>query len=355
MTDLFVKIKIQQEQNLPFVIFCKPNSDKIVGLFQRNDHLYFLENFEEKGFVFAPFDATDFSFIPLEHSDVFVENVNIKKKDFFISTVNADSTDKEAKDDFESLVAKGIQAIKGNEFQKVVLSRVEEVPITKFDVEVTFKRLITSYPTAFNYCFFHPKIGTWLGATPEQLLQTNGNALKTVALAGTQLHVENQEVVWKEKEKHEQQLVTDFIINGLEGLVKEVTVSSPYSVKAGNLWHIKTDISATAKNKNVLSKIIKSLHPTSAVCGLPKEEAKRFILKQENYDRQFYSGFLGEINIDLLTFKMQKTDLFVNLRCMKIEGKMANLYIGCGITQDSIPENEYVETVNKSMTMKKIL
>ena len=87
MTDLFIKVKTQQEQNLPFVIFCKPNSDKIVGLFQRNDHLYFLENFEEKGFVFAPFDANDFPFLPLEYSDVFVENVN--SKDFFVSNVSS--------------------------------------------------------------------------------------------------------------------------------------------------------------------------------------------------------------------------------------------------------------------------
>lgn len=353
MTDLFIKVKTQQEQNLPFVIFCKPNSDKIVGLFQRNDHLYFLENFEEKGFVFAPFDANDFPFLPLEYSDVFVENVN--SKDFFVSNVSSVSENLEEKNDFENLVAKGIQAIKNNQFQKVVLSRKEKISVTDFDVEVTFKRLVTNYPTAFKYCFFHPKIGTWLGATPEQLLQTDGNLLKTVALAGTQLNVENQEVIWQEKEKYEQQLVTDFIVGSLEDLVKEITISSPYSVKAGNIWHIKTDISATAKNKNAFQKIIKSLHPTSAVCGLPKEVAKEFILEHENYEREYYAGFLGEMNIDLLTFKLQKTDLFVNLRCMKIEDKIANLYIGCGITEDSIPENEYIETVNKSMTMKKVI
>ena len=59
MTDLFIKVKIQQEQKLPYVLFCKPNSDRIVGVFQKNDHLYFLESFEEKGFVFAPFDADE--------------------------------------------------------------------------------------------------------------------------------------------------------------------------------------------------------------------------------------------------------------------------------------------------------
>lgn len=353
MTDLFIKVKTQQEQNLPFVIFCKPNSDKILGLFQKNDHLYFLENFEEKGFVFTPFDASDFPIIPLEYSDVYVEKVN--ENVFFVSNDNSVSSNSEAKNDFENLVEKGVQAIKNNKFQKVVLSRKEEISVTDFDVEVTFKRLLSNYPTAFKYCFFHPKIGTWLGATPEQLLQTNGNELKTVALAGTQLHVDNKEVIWQEKEKNEQQLVTDFIVESLEDLVKEITISSPYSVKAGNIWHIKTDISATAKNKNAFQKIIKSLHPTSAVCGLPKQEAKVFILENENYEREFYAGFLGEMNIDLLTFKLQKTDLFVNLRCMKIEDKIASLYIGCGITEDSIPENEYIETVNKSMTMKKVL
>jgi isochorismate synthase len=75
----------------------------------------------------------------------------------------------------------------------------------------------------------------------------------------------------------------------------------------------------------------------------------------EEYDREYYSGFLGEFNIDLKTFKTQKSDLFVNLRCMKIDEKMVHLYIGCGVTADSIPENEYIETVNKSMTIKKIL
>ena len=97
------------------------------------------------------------------------------------------------------------------------------------------------------------------------------------------------------------------------------------------------------------------MHPTSAVCGLPKQEAKYFIQKHEGYDREYYSGFLGELNIDLVTFRTLQTDLFVNLRCMKVKQNKAQLFIGCGITKDSNPEKEYIETVNKSMTMKKII
>lgn len=352
MTDLFLKVKIQQEQQLPFVLFCKPDSERIVGVFQKNDHLYFLETFEEMGFVFAPFDAETFPFIPLEHSDVYVENTS---KGYFFESKPMESKGPVGKDFFGELVAKGIDAIKDNQFLKVVLSRKEEISIPEFDIEVAMNRMISQYPTAFKYCFFHPKIGTWLGATPEQFLKANGTAIKTVALAGTQLATDSKTVSWHQKEETEQQLVTDFIVESLEGLVRELTISSPYSVKAGNLWHIKTDISAMVKSKKKIKSIVAELHPTSAVCGLPKQPAKDFILKNEGYNREYYSGFLGELNIDLVTFRTLQSDLFVNLRCMKVVNDKAQIFVGCGITKDSDPEKEYIETVNKSMTMKKII
>jgi isochorismate synthase len=109
------------------------------------------------------------------------------------------------------------------------------------------------------------------------------------------------------------------------------------------------------KDDTSLKDVMNTLHPTPAVCGLPKAEAKQFLLQNEGYDREYYSGFLGELNYDFATGEEGKTDLFVNLRCMKIEDNKAHLYIGCGITKDSDPEKEFVETVNKSMTMRRVL
>jgi len=352
MTDLFLKVKIQQGQQLPFVVFCKPGSDRMVGVFQKNDHIYFLETFEEKGFAFAPFDAEEVPFIPLEHSDVYVETIH--GKSFHFEHAEPKLNNSVGKDFFEELVAKGVAAIGEGQFRKVVFSRKEEVAVTDFDIQATMRKMIYQYPDAFKYCFSHPKIGTWIGATPEQFLKANGNDIKTVALAGTQV-VAHENVVWQEKEKAEQQLVTDFIVDSLQGLVKEITLSSPYSVKAGSLWHIKTDISASMKSKKFLKKVIRALHPTPAVCGLPKQPAKDFILANEGYNREYYSGYLGELNIDFVTFRTLQTDLFVNLRCMKVLPHKVQLFVGCGITKDSHPEAEYIETVNKSMTMKKIL
>lgn len=353
MTDLFIKVKTHQGQQLPFVLFSKPGSDNVIGLFQKNDHLYFLEDFEAKGFVFAPFDGDLIPYIPQRESDVYVEKVNAKN--YPVPNAMPQEIDETARIVFESLVQRGIAAIDKGDFQKVVLSRKEQVDVHHFDLELVFKKLVAFYPTAFKYCFYHPKIGMWLGATPEQFLKINQKALQTVALAGTQIATNNNPVSWQEKEIEEQRLVTEFITAGLQGKVSEMTVSSPYSVRAGNLWHIKTDISATAKSKKAKAEIIRALHPTSAVCGLPKEKAKAFILKNENYDREYYSGFLGELNIDLATFRTQQSDLFVNLRCMKIIGDTAELFIGCGITKDSVPADEFIETVNKSMTMKKAI
>ena len=140
----------------------------------------------------------------------------------------------------------------------------------------------------------------------------------------------------------------------------EVLISKPYSIKAGNIWHIKTDISGVLNSDFSLEQVIGLLHPTPAVCGLPKEKSKAFILENENYDRSFYTGFLGELNSSFTTDPVS-SDLFVNLRCMQIESASehemtkAYLYMGCGITKDSIPVKEWSESINKSMTMKKIL
>ena len=87
---------------------------------------------------------------------------------------------------------------------------------------------------------------------------------------------------------------------------------------------------------------------------LIKKKSKAFILENENYDRTFYTGFLGELNSSFAG-NNSSSDLFVNLRSMQIQDNKAILYMGCGITKESIPEKEWEESVNKSMTMKRVL
>lgn len=351
MTDLFQKIQSQLQSGFSFAVFSKPGSDTITGIFRNSSEAHLLTDFSQKGFAFAPFEGNDVCFIPADDADIL--SVLVKNNDFIPAEAKQPAINAIAKTGFESLVAKSVAAIQSGAFEKLVVSRTEAVEAVE-DITTIYSKLLAAYPMAYRYCFYHPASGLWMGATPEQLLKVENKTLHTVALAGTQLYKEGETAIWENKEKEEQQFVTTYIIESVQPYAAEIRKTEPYTFRAGNIVHIKTDISAELNDTQSLKGIIDTLHPTPAVCGLPKQEAKQFLLDNEGYNRQYYSGYLGELNIDLDTGQ-HKTDLFVNLRCMKVTGKTAHLFIGCGITKDSNPEKEFLETVNKSMTMRRVI
>lgn len=292
----------------------------------------------EDGFIMAPFQGNP---------------IGIRRKDASISELEipigqsgeialGESDGEEA---FVNLVKKGVEAIHAGAFAKVVLSRMENHR-TDPDIFESFAALLSAYPTAFRYLWYAPQTGFWMGASPEVLLVADENRFETMALAGTQLF--GPHLFWPEKEREEQFFVTHFITDSLRPLTDDLYVSQPYTAQAGRLAHIRTDIKGKFKDGFSWKDVVPILHPTPAVCGYPKLDAMRFILENEGYDRSFYSGYLGEVS-------RSKTDLYVNLRCMRYADGIVSLLMGCGITADSNPASEYIETVNKSMTIKKIL
>jgi len=350
-TEIKDRIEKSISSNNPFVIYRKPNEDVIFSLFQNGDSIHVLKDYKSQGFVFAPFDEEkEKLFIPFAASDYFTCHLKTNEK-----KVNSDVISKPLKEQSEShikLVKKGISKINEGLFNKVVLSRKEIIKNLNIDLLKTFENLLCLYKNAFVYFWFHKNSGIWFGATPEVLLKVEGKKFETIALAGTQKSKDLENVVWKEKEIQEQKYVTDYIINQLSKEQIKTVRSEPYTIKAGELYHIRTDIFGNIKNKNI-EILIKALHPTPAVCGLPKTKAKSFIELNENYNREYYTGFLGELNYnskskDICPF----VNFFVNLRCMKIEESGISIFIGGGITKDSNSEKEWLETVLKSSTMK---
>jgi isochorismate synthase len=364
------KISTALKLNKPFTAYQKPNSNTINLIIQENNNCYFLDNYLQKGFVFAPFNTTKKTILfPLTESVIYKYTLDKNEISVSLNTLGyINEPNFSDKKKHLELVSKGIENIKNFDLKKVVLSRKEIVKKDDFSALKTFLKLIKNYPLAFVYIWYHPKVGLWLGASPEALMQVKNNHFKTMALAGTKEYNNTLDVSWQKKEIDEQQFVTEYISNKLIPLNIPFKTSDAYTVKAGNLLHLRTDISGRINSKNQLEAIIKSLHPTPAVCGLPKEKAKQFILENENYNREFYTGFLGELNftntrkrniknIENQAYNLNQTssDLFVNLRCMKINNEKINLYIGGGITKDSNPESEFLETVVKSKIIKKCL
>jgi isochorismate synthase len=351
--NFFDQIQNAYSINLPFVVYRKPNESLVSAMVQNNNELFELKNFNETGFVFAPFSKLETKIVfPISHSTLFsIDISNIKELE--ISYKNTEFQEfiknENEKKHHISLVSKAIDCIQKNEAKKIVVSRKEVLKFDRFNVFEVYKKMLQRYQNAFVYLWYHPKVGCWMGASPEKLIHCSDDKFETMALAGTQAFDDKVAVVWNEKEKIEQQFVTDYILKIIKKHVKSIVHTKPYTVKAGNLLHLRTDISGTLLPNKNLESLINNLHPTPAVCGLPKEVATSFILKNEGYHRSFYSGYLGTLNVN------NESNLFVNLRCMEIKENTLSIYIGGGITASSNPKNEWEETVNKAQVMKSVL
>jgi isochorismate synthase len=268
--------------------------------------------------------------------------------DFEISDLHQESTEPlcVSREEYLKSASSFLRSIQEEELGKAVFSRVKRV---EFDEKKTFElfdSLVETYPKTLVYLVSSPLFGTWVGATPEVLLKTKGADAYTVSLAGT-LPAESLES-WTEKERLEQQLVTDFIMNILEkSKAEDKNLTGPFEVVAGPVKHLKTEVRFTI-NGQLPFDLVKELHPTPAVSGLPREKALRLIDQFEQHDRSLYAGMIG-------CLESSNTELFVNLRCCSIKRGEAFLYLGGGFTSESDVEKEWTETENKSKTLINVM
>jgi len=261
---------------------------------------------------------------------------------------------KDDKVDYQKVVSEALIAIERGEFQKVVPSRIKTTDLSEnHDLIQIFLDACNNYRNAFVSLVSSTQTGTWMGVSPETLISVDReNIFRTASVAGTQRfnpEVSLAQVPWTQKEIEEQAFVSRYIINCFKKIrLREFEEIGPRTIKAANLIHLRTDyiVDMNAVNFPQLGTVMLDLlHPTSAVCGMPKEPALAFLQSHEDFDRRLYSGFLGPLNID------QESHLFVNLRCMQIFGDKVVLYAGAGITSDSIPEKEWEETEVKMETL----
>ena len=241
-------------------------------------------------------------------------------------------------------------------FRKIVLARtVDEImPMSAKPAEL-FHRACHLYPRLFIALVYTPQSGLWLTATPEILLEGRGGTWHTIALAGTmklekdQLAGEGETATWSTKNIEEQRIVATYVAECLEQFATDFHEEGPRTVRAANLVHLRSDFTFTLPDDLHIGDLLGRLHPTPAVCGLPKREAFQFIISNEHTPRRYYSGFMGPLNVQ------QSTHLYVSLRCMSIDGGHYRLYAGGGLLKDSIEQQEWQETEAKLETMKRCI
>ena len=263
--------------------------------------------------------------------------------------------------EYRQLVREGVAAIEAKAVVKVVSSRAaRRVLPAGFDPLVAFEELCQKYERAFVSLVSVPGVGTWLGASPEVLAEVTADGLfHTMALAGTQPLLPGlrpQDAIWRQKEIEEQALVSRYIVNCFKQLrLREYHETGPRTAVAGQLLHLRSDFEVDLKNVPAASSLgtdmLRLLHPTSAVGGMPRTAALEFLQRHEGYDRAYYSGFLGPVNVGAPGV----SQLFVNLRCLQVRADEAILYAGTGLTVDSDPAREWQETEYKMQTVAAVL
>lgn len=281
----------------------------------------------------------------------FAKTLNDENNENSLSKEDLESICKKANEkayeDYRTAFTKFKQELVKENFAKLVLSRPYFCPLKK-DLSHSFLDLCKTYPNAFCYMAKVGSKGVFMGASPEILALVADNELKTMSLAGTMPKSSNNRYEWSAKNLKEQSLVTDYIISRLKPFVKNIKAKGPSTHEAGPVVHLLTKITANlSENIDKLS-AVSSLHPTPAVCGLPKDKALKFILENECYNRNYYAGFIGLISPDNL-------QLFVNLRCLFFNGQTAVLYAGGGLLKDSDLDDEWQETENKLKTLRDLI
>lgn len=249
-------------------------------------------------------------------------------------------------------------ALCAGDLQKVVLARRSTRPSTlDTDADAAMERLFLTacarYPHMYIALIQSPACGTWLTATPEVLLQHNGAAWHTMALAGT-LKAGDAQCTWSEKNIKEQRYVADYIEDTLRYCTTSLTVSEAHDLRAAALLHRCTDFHFQLDDAGGIGRLLARLHPTPAVCGMPKTAARRFILARETAPRKYYSGFTGPLRLPVDGLAGH-THLFVMLRCMQILPQECHLYAGGGLLAESDEQSEWEETEAKMAAMEGLL
>lgn len=259
---------------------------------------------------------------------------------------------------------------------KLVLSRQQSVSLpAHFAALQAWARACSLYPNMMVSLVATKDGGMWLGSSPEILLSGSGAAFRTVALAGTmplspvsgQQQSNDAAVLpqlsdWSPKNRTEQQIVVDYIASLLQQHASCYSVVGPFTARAGKVVHLKSEFAFKLKTPSALAAMVEALHPTPAVCGLPKERAFAFIQAHEGYNRSYYAGIVGPFNYQ------EHTALYVNLRCLRLEEpccsllplsatadelpvRHATLFAGGGILSSSEVQDEFKETCAKMATL----
>ncbi len=240
-------------------------------------------------------------------------------------------------------VEQALTLIQRKELEKVVFARtcvleLEEAP----DPFALTAALQKKAEGAFLFCL-ETERGAFLGASPERLFRREGRQIITEAVAGTRPRgqTERQELLHSSKDRREFSFIPPYLQNALAPLCTNPLAFSPISVhQTQNVQHLYSRGVGLLRSHATDPEIVEALHPTPALCGLPKAKALSWIGEQEPFERGLYGGVIG-------WHTPEASEWIVAIRSCLLEGKRATLFSGAGIVEGSDPAAEWEELDQK--------
>lgn len=258
-------------------------------------------------------------------------------------------------DDYAAAVERATKRIRARELQKVVLARSLIVDAEReLDAKQLLWRLRAVDPDCYAFAtlpFGAPPGAILVGASPELLVSRHGRDVRATPLAGsaqrfgdaTRDRASGDKLFRSEKEREEHRVVVEDVAHVLRAFCDELDhPHEPELLGTANVWHLATPFRGRLHDPNVrVLEIVAALHPTPAVCGMPREEAREALAELEPIERGAYAGPVGWVDAN------GDGEWAIALRCAEITGKTARLFAGAGIVADSVPEAEVDETERK--------
>ncbi|MTH46432.1 isochorismate synthase MenF [Intestinirhabdus alba] len=258
--------------------------------------------------------------------------------------------------EWERLIGQATRAIADQAFDKVVLARATDLrfsrPVSAAALMAASRRLNLN---CYHFCMAFSPTRAFLGSSPERLWRRRGCALRTEALAGTVASHPDEHRAWQlgdwlmkdDKNQRENMLVVEDICQRLQQHTRALEVLPPQVLRLRKVQHLRRCIWTTLHRADDALCLLQ-LQPTAAVAGLPREQARRFIQRNEAFDREWYAGSAGYLS-------QQQSEFCVSLRSAKVTDRAVRLYAGAGIVRGSDPGLEWQEIENKAAGLRTLL
>lgn len=300
------------------------------------------------------------------------------KKEKTLCSTEAYTTDIPSPD-WMHLTHAAVSEIQSGHIDKLVTSRqlTLQSEQKKFAVNQLTEQLIKHYPTC-TILSYHISGKTMIAASPERLLTLQHPNIQSDAIGGTirrhsqtnkqqsksiplplfdQSLIDTGSAEYKiehQKLLKEHAFIAQDIYQRLDPLCHTLKMPVyPFLMKLHNMYHFETPIQGKLMNQYDIFDIIQTLHPTPAVAGYPTHDAQQWLIKNENYNRGWYTGAFGWLEGDLNA--RINGELSVMLRCALIKDNKITLFAGAGLISESDPEIEWLETELKMQTILEIL